>query len=40
HSSKQDSFGLGLLLIPLLGLLISSEFYRYLEVLYRNKSKQ
>ncbi|MBA0607704.1 hypothetical protein Godav_019971, partial [Gossypium davidsonii] len=40
HSSKQGSFGLGLLSILWTDLLISSEFYCYLEDFYRNKSKQ
>ncbi|MBA0574720.1 hypothetical protein Golob_007003 [Gossypium lobatum] len=40
HSSKQGSFGLGLLSIPWSDLQISSEFYRYLEDFYHNKSKQ
>ncbi|MBA0678170.1 hypothetical protein Goari_019530, partial [Gossypium aridum] len=39
YSSKQDSFGLGLLSIPWSDLPIYSKFYRYLEDLYRNKSK-
>ncbi|MBA0735324.1 hypothetical protein Gogos_019182, partial [Gossypium gossypioides] len=34
YSSKQDSFGLGLLSIPWSDLPMSSEFYRYLEDLY------
>ncbi|MBA0794271.1 hypothetical protein Gohar_018621 [Gossypium harknessii] len=40
YSSKQDSFGLGLLSIPWSDLPIYSEFYRYLEDLCCNKSKQ
>ncbi|MBA0608787.1 hypothetical protein Godav_020970 [Gossypium davidsonii] len=40
YSSKQNSFGLGLLSIPWSDLSIYSEFYRYLEDLYCNKSKQ
>ncbi|MBA0643832.1 hypothetical protein Goklo_028088 [Gossypium klotzschianum] len=38
YSSKQNSFGLGLLSIPWSDLSIYSEFYRYLEDLYCNNS--